>query len=108
MAKLPEVIYRTQRRQYFRIEAFLGTEITFLAGSSTDRRKATVKNYSGGGIAFFMEKDLDFSVGDLLTDIHLDIPEGGKLTHFQIPKVAVRRIEPGFRYGERALCAIEL
>jgi len=48
LAELPEVIYRIQRRQYFRIEAFLGTEITFLVGSSTDRKKGTVKNYSAG------------------------------------------------------------
>ena len=107
MSELPEVIYRIQRRQYFRIEAFLGTEITFLAGSSTERKKATVKNYSAGGVAFFMEKELKLSVGDLLTDIHLNIPEGGELTHFHIPKASIRRIEPESLYDVKALCAIE-
>ena len=107
LTELPEVIYRTQRRQYFRVEAFLGTEITFLTGSSTERQKATVKNYSGGGVAFFMEKDLELNVGDSLTHILLNIPEGGELLRFPIPKATVRRIEPGSRYGEKALCAIE-
>ncbi len=107
LSELPEVIYRIQRRQYFRIEAFLGTEITFLAGSSTERKKATVKNYSAGGVAFFMEKELKLSVGDLLTDIHLNIPEGGELTHFHILKASIRRIEPESLYGVKALCAIE-
>lgn len=107
LSELPEVIYRVQRRQYFRIEAFLGTEITFLVGSSTERKKATVKNYSAGGVAFFMEKDLKLNVGDLLIDIHLNIPEDGKLTGFHNLKAAIRRIEQGSRYDEKALCAME-
>jgi len=106
-AELPKVIYRTQRRQYFRVEAFLGTEITFLVGSSTDREKATVKNYSAGGVAFFLEKDLKLNVGDLLTDVLLNIPESGELVRFHIPKAVIRRMEPESRYGEKALCAIE-
>ncbi len=106
LAELPKVIYRIQRRQYFRIEAFLGTEITFLAGSSTERMAATVKNYSAGGIAFFLERDMKLSVGDSLTDIHLNIPEGKNLVDYQIPKAEIRRIEES-RYGVKALCAIE-
>jgi c-di-GMP-binding flagellar brake protein YcgR len=107
LSELPGVIYRIQRRQYFRIEASLGTEITFLVGSTTERKKATVKNYSTGGLAFFMEKDLKLSVGDLLTDIHLNIPEGAELIRFQIPKAAIRRIEPELVSGVKALCASE-
>ncbi len=107
LSELPEVIYRTQRRHYFRVEAFPGTEITFLVGSSTERKKATVKDYSAGGVAFFMEKELKLSVGDLLADIHLNIPEGGELTHFHILKAAIRRIEPESRYGEKAFCGVE-
>ena len=107
LSELPEEIYRIQRRQYFRIEAFLGTEITFLAASSTERKKANVKNYSAGGVAFFMEKDLKLNVGDLLTDILLNVPEGGEPVRFHILKAAVRRIEPGSLYDVKALCAIE-
>jgi len=106
-SELPEVINRIQRRQYFRIEAFQGTEITFLVGSSTERKKATVKNYSGGGVAFFIEKNLKLSVGDLLSDIHLNIQEGGELIRFQILKATIRRIEPESVYGVKVLCAGE-
>ena len=107
LLELPEVIYRTQRRQYFRIEALPGTEIAFLSGSSTERKKAPVKNYSAGGVAFFLEKDLELEVGNPLNDILVTIPEDGKLSRFHIPKAAIRRIEPGSRYGEKALCVIE-
>jgi len=107
LSELPEEIYRIQRRQYFRVEAFLGTEITFLAGSSAERKKATVKNYSAGGVAFFMGKDLELNVGDLLTDILLNTPESGELIRFHILKAAVRRIEPESLYEPRGLCAIE-
>ena len=62
LSELPQVIYRTQRRHYFRVEAFPGTEITFLVGSSTERKKATVRNYSAGGVGFFVEKELKLSV----------------------------------------------
>ena len=107
LSELPKEIYRIQRRQYFRVEAFLGTEITFLAGSSTERKKATVKNYSAGGIAFFMEKDLKLNVGDLLTDVSLNIPEQGDWTRFHILQAAVRRVEPESIYEAKALCAVE-
>jgi c-di-GMP-binding flagellar brake protein YcgR len=93
LAGLPEAISRIQRRKYFRIGALLGTEITFLDGSSTERKKAEVKDYSAGGVAFFLENDLNFNVRDSLTDIHLNILEGGKQVRFCIPKAAVRRIE---------------
>jgi c-di-GMP-binding flagellar brake protein YcgR len=105
---LPRVIYRSQRRQYFRIEALLGTEITFRIGSSKEIEKAKVKNYSGGGVAFVIEKELKFGVGDLLNDIHLNIPEGTERVHFQIPQAVVRRIEERSPYAAgKILGAIE-
>jgi c-di-GMP-binding flagellar brake protein YcgR len=107
LSELPKAIYRTQRRQYFRIEALLGAEITFLAESSTEQKNAKVKNYSAGGVAFFIESGLNFSVGDSLTDIHLIIPEGERVIRFHIPKAAIRRIEPESGYGGKALCVIE-
>ncbi len=106
LAEFPKTIYRIQRRQYFRVEAFLGTEITFLVGSAQERKTATVKNYSAGGVAFFLDRDMKVSVGDSLSDMRLNIPEGKKLIDFQIPKAEIRRIEEP-RYGEKALCAIE-
>jgi hypothetical protein len=107
LAELPKAIHRIQRRQFFRVEAPLGTEITFLAESSTERKKAKVKDYSAGGLAFFMEKDWKFNVADGLPDIHLEIPEGQGVIRFQIPRAAIRRIEPEALTRTKALCAIE-
>ena len=106
-SELPKVIYRIQRRQYFRIEALLGTEITFQIPSSEEKERGRIKNYSAGGVAFFVEKDLKFSVGDVLTNIYLHVPEGNEKITFHIPKALIRRIEPPSLHDGRTLCAIE-
>jgi len=107
LSGLPKEISRIQRRKYFRVEALLGTEITFQDGSSTERKKAEVKNYSAGGSVFFLENDLKFNVGDSLTDIHLNVPEGEEWVRFCIPKAAVRQVESESSLSGQALCAIE-
>ena len=106
-SELPKVIYRIQRRQYFRIDALLGAEITFQSPSSEEKERGRIKNYSAGGVAFLVEKDLKFSVGDVLTDIYLHVPEGNEQITFHIPKAPVRRIEPPSLHDGRTLCAIE-
>jgi c-di-GMP-binding flagellar brake protein YcgR len=107
LSDLPREIHRIQRRKYFRVEAHLGTEISFLDGPSTARKKAEVKNYSGGGVAFFLQNDLNLNVGDSLTDLYLNVPEGGKQIRFCIPKAAIRRIESESSVPGKSLCAIE-
>ena len=107
-SELPRAVYRIQRRQYFRIDALLGTEITFFAGSSTEREKANVKNYSAGGVAFFVGNNFRLGVGDFLTGIHLNVPEGGRLISFDIAKAVIKRVTPGsLLYDEKPICAIE-
>jgi c-di-GMP-binding flagellar brake protein YcgR len=108
LSELPEAIYRIQRRRYFRIDALLGTEITYRIGPSEEREKEKVKNFSGGGVAFILGKALKFGVGDLLNDLHLTVPAGTGRIDFHIPHAAVRRIEERSYYaGEKTLCAIE-
>jgi hypothetical protein len=110
LAEIPEEITRVQRRQYFRLEAYLGTEITFRIGSSEEKERAKVKDFSAGGIAFFTEKGSKFNAGDLLNDIYLNVPEGDGFIHFHIPQAVVRRVEQGFFYGiqsQKPFCAIE-
>jgi len=108
LSELPEVIHRIQRRQYFRIDALLGTEITFRIGPSEERGRERVKNFSAGGMAFILGKALKFKVGDLLNDIHLTVLEGTGSIDFHIPQAAVRRIEERSPYaGDKTLCAIE-
>jgi hypothetical protein len=107
LSELPRVIHRIQRRRYFRVEAPLGMEIIFLTESSKEERKAKVKDYSAGGVAFFAQNDWKLNGGDWLTDIRLDIPEGEGVIRFQIPRAAVRRIESESSHGKKTLCAIE-
>jgi c-di-GMP-binding flagellar brake protein YcgR len=108
LSELPKEIYRLQRRQYFRIKALPGTEITFCIGPSEEKEKAKVENFSEGGAAFFIEKDLKFDVADLLNDVYLNVPEGLKWLSFHIPQAAVRRIEPHSPFVDgNTLCAIE-
>jgi len=107
LSEIPKVIHRVQRRQYFRLEARLGTEITFRIGSSNPEEKAKVKDYSAGGVAFFIEKGQKLSVGDLLSDIHLNIPKKTGWIRFHIPQAVVRRMEEYTSYGGRDNCAIE-
>lgn len=107
LSELPKVIYRIQRRRYFRIEGPSGMEITFLAESSPERKKAKVKDYSAGGVAFFMETEWKLNVGDWLSDVHLNVPEGERVIRFQIPKAAIRRTESESSYSGKGLCAIE-
>jgi c-di-GMP-binding flagellar brake protein YcgR len=107
LSELPKVIYRIQRRRYFRMEGPPGVEITFLSEPSTEKKMAKVKDYSAGGVAFFMETEWKLNVGDWLSDVHLNIPEKEGVIRFQIPKAAVRRTETESSYGGMALCAVE-
>jgi c-di-GMP-binding flagellar brake protein YcgR len=106
LSELPGEIYRIQKRRYLRISALPGTEITFRMDSS-EQEKADVKDLSGGGAAFFLEKDLKFEIGNLLYDISLTMPEGNEWLSFQIPQAVIRRIvHPSFS-ETRTLCATE-
>jgi hypothetical protein len=107
LSQLPGEIHRIQRRQYFRVEASLGTEMTFHIGSSEAAEKATIKNYSAGGIAFFLERGTRLEVGESVTGIDVRIPQKAGVIRFDIPKGIVRRVEENSLYGERTLCAIE-
>lgn len=106
LAGLPKEIYRIQKRQYFRIKASPGTEITFRIGTS-EEENGEVKDLCEGGVAFFTEKDLKLRIGDLLNDILINIPEGNEWLRFHIPRGVVRRIVPPSFSERRTLCAIE-
>lgn len=106
LSELPREIYRIQKRQYFRINALPGTEITFRIGSS-EQEKGEVKDLSERGAAFFIEKDLKSSISNLLIDISLKIPEGNGRRSFHIPQAVVRRmVNPSFP-DRRTFCATE-
>jgi c-di-GMP-binding flagellar brake protein YcgR len=106
LSELPKEIYRIQRRQFFRIKALPGTEITFRIGPSKEE-KEEVKDFSEGGVAFFIEKGLKFGIGNQLNDISLKIPEGNAWLRFHIPQAVVKRIEHPPLHNVRTLCAVE-
>ena len=106
--ELPEAVHRSRKRKYSRVEAARGTAVTFFAGFSRKNHRAGVKDYSAGGIAFYVEeidKDLRLRAGTLVTEIELTIPVGDERTRFFIPKALVRHMKPLF--GGRTLYAIE-
>ena len=107
LSELPNVIYRTQRGRYFRIEGPRGMEIAFLTESSPEGKQARIKDYSVGGVSFFMETEWKLKVGDCGTDVHLNIPEDKGVIHFQVPKAAIRRIESVSSHSGKTLCMIE-
>ena len=97
----PEVIYRIQRRKFFRLKAQGGTEIVFRVAPEKEER-AKVRDYSLGGLAFLTERPFPLKMNDQLKDLCLRIPEEGNWLTVPIPLAVVRRIgsQPGrFSYA---------
>lgn len=103
-AELPMSIYRMQRRKSFRTKAWSGTEIVFhLTQGKEERLK--VKDYSLGGVAFFMDRPIEIHIGDELTKIDLMVPQDGREIYFHISRASVKRIER--RFPGKDVCALE-
>ena len=103
-AELPDVVHRIQRRASFRISALSGTEITFHIHPEKEE-KANVKDYTLGGVAFFLEKDMKLNIGDKVATIHLRLPQRRDFSTIHIPSAVVRRIE--LDSNGKSLCALE-
>jgi c-di-GMP-binding flagellar brake protein YcgR len=103
--ELPQSIFRIQKRRYYRVKARLGTELFFRVGSE-QKEKAKVKDYSMGGIAFFMERHHKLNVGDQVSDVELKIPREREPITFYNPLGVVIRIE--HHPMEKDICALEL
>jgi c-di-GMP-binding flagellar brake protein YcgR len=88
--ELPNSIYRNQKRVHFRVEASSNEEIAFRAAGKEG--KAQIKDYSLGGVSFYMESHLILNVGDELTDLSLILPQGKTMHSYPIPLAVVRRI----------------
>lgn len=93
--ELPRMIYRVQRRAFFRVKASLGMEV-MLRDLVDQKYKARVKDYSMGGVAFYKElcgqwfKELKTEVK--LQDNALLLPRGDKILTIPIPLAEIRRI----------------
>jgi len=104
--KLPAVIYRVQRRMFFRVKAQEGTEIVFTLEPGIEVRGG-VRDYSLGGVAFWSGARWPRKTEDLVEDLCLRIPEEGTWFEVFIYGAVVRRVEPGTRHG-KSLYALEL
>jgi c-di-GMP-binding flagellar brake protein YcgR len=103
-AELPDSIYRTQKRAFYRVDALLGSEISFKVNSRSEAR-GIIKDYSLGGVAFLVEGDLSLSPNDELTEVLLRFPDEGGWVRFESALARVRRFEKNIR-GKK-LCAVE-
>jgi len=103
--KFPPVIYRVQRRMFFRLKAQPGTKVVF---TLKPRREVlgSVRDYSLGGVAFVTEEPLPLKTEDLVEDLFLQIPEEGSFIEVPIYAAVVRRVEPRSQPG-KSLYALE-
>jgi c-di-GMP-binding flagellar brake protein YcgR len=100
--EIPEKIQRQQKRKFFRLRAPVGTEI-FFPGDPGKEEKGTVKDYSLGGVAFLINKEVSLKSlkpGDQLKNLRLCIPEGREVLKVSVSLAVVIRAEPDFFQGQ--------
>ena len=66
LTELPEIIYRTQRGQYFRVDAFRGNGDHLSLWVFNLAEEGKREELHRRSVAFFMEKDLELNVRDML------------------------------------------
>ncbi len=105
LTTIPEVIFRFQRRKYFRVNARSGTRVIFQIKKG-ESRSANVKDYGVGGVAFFIDPTTELlKEEDILTNINLKIPFLDRKLNFYISKGVVKRREP--ESSGKFICAVE-
>jgi c-di-GMP-binding flagellar brake protein YcgR len=91
----PRMIYRVQRRAFFRVKASLGMEV-MLRDLVNQEYKARIKDYSMGGVAFHKELGeqwfKELRIDSKLRDNALLIPLGEEILTIPIPLAEIRRI----------------
>jgi len=102
--ELPRSIQRIQRRAFFRLAASSKAEIIFRVAGKEE--KARVRDYSLGGISFFMASQQKVNLEDELTDLILILPQGKAVVSFPVSQAIVRRIDEHFEDKKR-ICALK-
>ena len=104
--EFPQAIQRIEGRKYFRVEAPVGSVITFSLPNG-DNEAAGVQNLSAGGIAIKFRKEWVIRVGDELKHIRVNIPGRDReaAVQFEIPEAVVKRVQK--MGGGKALVGIE-
>ncbi len=103
LVDVPDVIHRMQKREYFRMDTPLGSEITFWDPSGK-LQQGTITDVSGQGASFLMKKEAAIKKKDLVTNIVLKLPAEGKILNAEIPRATVRRVEAA--EGGKILAAV--
>jgi len=97
--EFPGKIQRDQKRKFFRLRAPSGTEIFFRRDAGKEE-KGTVKDYSLGGVAFLINKEVSLKPGDQLKNLRLCIPEGREVLKVSVSLAVVIRAEPDSFQGQ--------
>jgi c-di-GMP-binding flagellar brake protein YcgR len=77
----------------------VGTEIFFQRDTEKEE-KGTVKDYSLGGVAFLINKEVSLQPGDQIKSLRLFIPEGKEGLKVSVPSAVVIRAERDFFQGQ--------
>jgi c-di-GMP-binding flagellar brake protein YcgR len=102
--ELPRSIQRTQRRAYIRLAASSNAEIIFRVAGKEE--KARVRDYSLGGISFFMANQQKLNIEEELKDLILILPHDKAAVSYQISQAIVWRIDEHFEDKKR-ICALK-
>ncbi|MFZ1957248.1 MAG: PilZ domain-containing protein [Desulfobacterales bacterium] len=94
----PDLVYRNQRRKFFRLEAPEGTLVEFVYRQSECREHVVDISVGGALIAMVCQveekrHDLPFQVGDVLEDVELVFPSKSGETRVKINKAVVVRFD---------------
>jgi c-di-GMP-binding flagellar brake protein YcgR len=94
----PDLVYRNQRRKFFRLEAPEGTMVEFIYRQSECREHVVDISLGGALIAMVCHvtgnrDDLPFQVGDVLEDVDLVFPSESGDTRVKIRKAIVVRFD---------------
>jgi len=94
----PDLVYRNQRRKFFRLEAPEGTMVEFVYRQSECRENVVDISVGGALIAMVCKveekrHDLPFQVGDVLEDVELVFPSKSGETRVKIKKAVVVRFD---------------
>ncbi len=106
LVQLPNEIIRNQRRAFYRIEAPEGAEVLFTTHQGKEI-KAKLRDYSMGGLSFYIEESLPLAVGDDLSKVTLRLPQGKEWVLIHIARAVVIRWEAA-SWGQKPLWAFEI
>ncbi|MGB5423547.1 MAG: PilZ domain-containing protein [Desulfobacterales bacterium] len=103
----PDLVYRNQRRKFFRLKAPEGTMVEFVYRQSECREHVVDISLGGALIAMVCHvdgkrHDMPFQVGDVLEDVELVFPSESGEIRVKIKKVIVVRFDQ--RVSNSAAC----